>query len=193
MHISLPIQMRWFFFHWRKQYFVQKQHFDIKNILMLDLFLTNMQVFTLQDIDLWTGVDYYDVFISCLDSHSDGTHSLQRIRWWASDVMLHFSKSDVKQTHLHLGCPEGEHIFSNFPFLGELFLKNWIISTKRRRSTQLLSWEHHYLYMREPDKGSIALRCSLATCLSYFCYLSNVLLFRDLRVDKTIKPYIDSP
>ncbi len=38
-------------------------------------------------------VDYYDVFISCLDSHSDGTHSLQRIYWWSSDVMLHFSKS----------------------------------------------------------------------------------------------------
>ncbi len=138
-------------------------------------------------------MDYCDVFINSLDSHSDGTHSLQSIHWWASNVMLHFSNSDVKQTHLHLGWPEGEHIFSNFPFLGELFLKNWIISTKRRRSTQLLSWGHHYLYMREPDKGSIALRCSLATCLSYFCYLSNVLLFRDLRVDKTIKPYIDSP
>ncbi len=37
-------------------------------------------------------VDYCDVFISCLDSHSDGTHSLQRIHWWASDAMLHFSK-----------------------------------------------------------------------------------------------------
>ncbi len=38
-------------------------------------------------------VDYCDVFISCLGSHSDGTHSLQRIYWWASDVMIHFSKS----------------------------------------------------------------------------------------------------
>ncbi len=38
-------------------------------------------------------MDYCNVFISCLDSHSDGTHSLQRINWWASDVMLHFSKS----------------------------------------------------------------------------------------------------
>ncbi len=38
-------------------------------------------------------MDYCDVFISCFDSHSDGTHSLQRIHWWASDVMLHFSKS----------------------------------------------------------------------------------------------------
>ncbi len=42
----------------------------------------------------WCGllVDYCDVFISCLDSHSDGTHSLQRIHWWASDIMLNFSK-----------------------------------------------------------------------------------------------------
>ncbi len=39
----------------------------------MDLFLKNMQLFTPH------GVDYCDVFISCLDSHSDGTHSLQRI------------------------------------------------------------------------------------------------------------------
>ncbi len=38
-------------------------------------------------------VDCSNVFISCLDSHSDGTHSLQRIHWWASDAMIHFSKS----------------------------------------------------------------------------------------------------
>ncbi len=43
----------------------------------------------------WSGllVDYCDGFFSGLDSHSDGTHSLQRIHWWASDAMLHFSKS----------------------------------------------------------------------------------------------------
>ncbi len=42
----------------------------------------------------WFGllVDYCDVFISCLDSHSDGIHLLQMIHWWASDVMLNFSK-----------------------------------------------------------------------------------------------------
>ncbi len=38
-------------------------------------------------------VDYYcDVFISCLDSHSDGTHSLQSIHWCTSNLMLQFSK-----------------------------------------------------------------------------------------------------
>ncbi len=31
--------------------------------------------------EVCSGVDYFDVFISCLDSHSDGTHSLQRIDW----------------------------------------------------------------------------------------------------------------
>ncbi len=56
----------------------------------MDLFLTNTQLWTyktLIDGLEWCGllVDYCDVFISCLDSHSDGTHSLQRIHWWASD------------------------------------------------------------------------------------------------------------
>ncbi len=39
-------------------------------------------------------VDYCDVFISCLDSHSDGTHWLQRIHCWVSNAMPHFSKSN---------------------------------------------------------------------------------------------------
>ncbi len=97
---------------------------------MMDLFRaeTHSILFykTLIDGLEWWGslVDYYDVFISSLDSHSDGTHSLQMIHWWASDVMLHFCiqiyinayKSVLmkKQTHLHLGWPEGEYFFSNF-------------------------------------------------------------------------------
>ncbi len=52
-----------------------------------------------------------------LDSHSDGTHSLQGIYWWASYyVMLNFCKSVPmkKQTHFHLGWPEDEYILSKF-------------------------------------------------------------------------------
>ncbi len=37
--------------------------------------------FTRCELMDWRGVGYCDVFISCLDSHSDGTHSLQRIHW----------------------------------------------------------------------------------------------------------------
>ncbi len=55
----------------------------------------------------WSSVllaDYCDVFISCLDSHSDGTHSLQRIH-----VMIIFTKSVLmkKQTYLQLGWQQG--------------------------------------------------------------------------------------
>ncbi len=51
-------------------------------------------------------VDYCDLFISCLNSHSDGTHSLQRIHWWASDA-IHFPKSVAmnQNIQLHLGWP----------------------------------------------------------------------------------------
>ncbi len=67
---------------------------------MMYLFLTYTQFFTLQDINRWTGVDYCDVFISCLDSHSDGTHSLQRIHWWVGEVMLNFSKTALMKNKL---------------------------------------------------------------------------------------------
>ncbi len=52
---------------------------------------------------------YYQLFVLSFWRHP----SLQRIQWWASDVMLNFSKSVLmqKQTHLHLGWPEGEYIF----------------------------------------------------------------------------------
>ncbi len=36
------------------------------------------------------------IFTSCLDSHSDGTHSLQKIHWWASDTILNFFKKNNK-------------------------------------------------------------------------------------------------
>ncbi len=89
--------------------------------LLMDLLFINMQLFSSKDVNWWTGgllVDYCDVFISCLHSHSDGTHSLQSIHWWVSDVMLHFSKSVLmkKQTHLHLGWPEDEYISANLHF-----------------------------------------------------------------------------
>ncbi len=76
-------------------------------------------------------VEYCDVFISCLDSHSDGTHSLQRTHWWASDVMLHFSILMNKQTSLslHLGLPEGEYIFNKIHFWEKDFkmYKTWAV------------------------------------------------------------------
>ncbi len=75
---------------------------------MMILFITKQLIFP-----AW---GYCDVFISYLESHSDGTHSLQRIHWWAINVMQNLKKSVPmkKQTHLHLECPEGEQIYSRF-------------------------------------------------------------------------------
>ncbi len=55
----------------------------------MDLCLTNTQLFISQDISSmdWRGVDYCDVFIICLYSHSEDTHPLQRIHWWGSNVI----------------------------------------------------------------------------------------------------------
>ncbi len=55
-----------------------------------------------------------------LDYESDSLTIRPRLPY----VMLNFSKSVLmkKQSHLHLGWPEGEYIFSTFSFLGELFL-----------------------------------------------------------------------
>ncbi len=42
-------------------YFKQKQEFEVKNILMMDLFFTNTQLLSSEDINWWTGV----VWITC--------------------------------------------------------------------------------------------------------------------------------
>ncbi len=83
------------------EYFSWKQWIEVKNVVMIYLFFDkHFTCYSLQNMLIdgleWCGwlVDYCDVFISCLDSHSDGTHSLQGIHWWASYVMLHFSQSD---------------------------------------------------------------------------------------------------
>ncbi len=86
---------------------------------MMDLLLHKTFI---DGLELWVLlVDYCDVFISCLDSHSDGTHSLQRIYWWASAVMLNFTQSGLlkKQAHLHLGWP-------GWAKFQQIFISGWI-------------------------------------------------------------------
>ncbi len=84
MFLTYAIALLWIM----DSYFSWKQQFYVKSVLMMDLFLTNSSFCLLQMLTdglEWCGllVDYCDVFISCLDSHSDGTHSLQRIHCWA--------------------------------------------------------------------------------------------------------------
>ncbi len=56
VHIYFLIQTRWSF-HWRKQY----DGLQTCVLAEIDLILTNMQLFTSQDVNLWTGV----VWIVC--------------------------------------------------------------------------------------------------------------------------------
>jgi len=62
---------------------------------MLTGLITNTQLFLSQDVNqcatvVW--ITYYCVFIRCLDSHSDGTHSLHWIHCWSSKYNAKFIK-----------------------------------------------------------------------------------------------------
>ncbi len=86
--------------------FTEESYFKVNIISTVDLFIGNTAFhFTRHELMDCSGVYYLWIV---LDSHSGGTHWLQRIHWWASHVMLHFSKPVLmkKQTHLHLGWLE---------------------------------------------------------------------------------------
>ncbi len=102
------------FFNWRKRYYelwmdILSRIGGLKLKCLNDGFVSYKHAtFHFTTGVVWIACGLLWCFISCLDSHSDGTHSLLRIHWWTSDVMLHYSKSVLmkKQTHLHLGWPE---------------------------------------------------------------------------------------
>ncbi len=102
------------------------QWFEVKNVLMV--FFLQMCSFWLQHMLIdgleWCElhVDYCDDFIRCLDFHSDGAQSLQRINCLASDVML--SPNLIKkQTHLHLRRPKVFIYLCNFLFFFFFFVE----------------------------------------------------------------------
>ncbi len=78
-----------------------------------------MQLFALQDVFWWTGVVWLlvDVFISYLDSHSDGTHSLQKIHWWATS-----SDAETNSSIYILNNIFSKVHFQQIVILGEPFL-----------------------------------------------------------------------
>ncbi len=66
-----------------------------------------------------------DVLISCFDSHFDGTHSLQRIHWWVTDVMQKFSKSVSIKTH-----SSSSWMAWGWVYIHTVFIFKWTISWK---------------------------------------------------------------
>ncbi len=72
---------------------------------MMDLFLTNMQLFTLEDVNWSTGVMLITCgllwcFLSVVWTHFNGTHLLQMIHWYASDKQVsNLNMDDQRVSH----------------------------------------------------------------------------------------------
>ncbi len=83
----------------------------MKTSEFMDLFPTNTTKLSApQDAKRRTGIVWITIiFISCLDSHSDGTHSLQRIHCWMnySFKVQHHSMSHWRKvlSTLKMSCP----------------------------------------------------------------------------------------
>ncbi len=126
VNISLLIETRWSFHRRKLNYGWRKQWFEVKNILIMDLFLTNLQFFTSQDISWWTGVlwitcvllwCFYQLFgfwrhpftaeHPLLSKWCNAKH--RNLFWWRNKLF-------------YILRIEGEYIFSKCSFLGELFL-----------------------------------------------------------------------
>ncbi len=146
----------------------------------------------------WSHVDYGDVFISCLDSHSDGTHPLQRIYWWASDVKLNLSKyvPKKKQT-IHLGWhwvsafSANVHFWVNYTFKKHNIRMAW----SSRELILKVDYNHnimltpHFKYIKENKLAVLVeqsynlvcfvtlMSCILPTCKLHFPFCLFVFFF----------------
>ncbi len=80
-------------------------------------------------------VDYCDVFISCLDSHSDGTHSLQSnplvSKWWNATFLQIWARN--KLIYILDGPRE-----SKYSFLGYLWVKYSYLKTYKKYCSLLV-------------------------------------------------------
>ncbi len=122
-------------FHWRKHYYgcIFWLEFTVFIFILLNHGFVSYKYagfhFTRHYLMAWSCMAYCDAFISSLNSYSDGTHSLQMIYLWASDVTQSFFASDLKQADLHIDWHVGELIFRKVLFLRKLFL----LKSKKRK------------------------------------------------------------
>ncbi len=101
---------RWIFSlrkHHYGLYFGQKEQFECKNVLMMDLFLTNMQFLASPDVNWWTGVVwiivmFYQLFGLSFWRHPFTSIGEQVMEWCISPNLM------KKPTHLNRRWPESE-------------------------------------------------------------------------------------
>ncbi len=103
----------------------------------------------------WCGclVDYCDVFISCLDSHSDGTHSLQRIHKFIS-VKDQYSFSDNYKIQSVFSCyfKSSFHSRMNMKPVQDQIIFDHKIKTEKKKE---LHKENNQIYYRTITFGCI--------------------------------------
>ncbi len=99
----------------------------------------------------WMELMWIIMFYEFLDSHSDGTHSLQIIYWWVSNVMLNFSKSvpmKNKKKYIKSWMAWGWVHFQQFFIFGWtitlscpcLLLYQYLLREPVRRSSRFCKW-----------------------------------------------------
>ncbi len=95
-------------------YFGQKWRFEVKNILMMDLFLTNTQLLSSQDVNWWTGVVWIIVFLLSFWRHPFTAEHPLLSKWW--NATFHKQKLKTKFS-------------ANFHFWMNYFFKlNWSVN-----------------------------------------------------------------
>ncbi len=115
VHISLLIQTKWFFHCWKHYYGLLETRVEVKNVLM-DLLTDRLEWWIICGLLRC----FYQLFgLSSWRHPFTAEHPLVSK---CCDAKFFNSVLMKKQTHLHLGWPEGEYIFSKALFLGELFL-----------------------------------------------------------------------
>ncbi len=121
----------------------------------MELILTYTQLFTSQGKTVkermdWSCLHYLRIIVMRLSSVWT-LFLMAPIHCWASDVLLNLSKSIQikKQTHLYIGWPEGEYIFSKFSFFGELFLWGISILWMGSNGKCVSHWVLSFIQLRE--------------------------------------------
>ncbi len=107
--------------------FRHKPQFKVKNILMMDFFLTNTQLLALHDVNWWTGVVWIIVMFLSVVWTLILTAPIHRRASIGEQMMQCYIYPNLmkKQTYQRLGWPCRGYIFSQFACLGELFLLSY--------------------------------------------------------------------
>ncbi len=101
-------------------YFGYKRRFKVKNILMMNLFLTNVHLLTSQDINWWTGVVwitcgllwcFYQLFGLSFWRHPFTAEDPMVSKWFKATFLQVYSDEETKSSWMACGWVNCQQIF----------------------------------------------------------------------------------